>query len=429
MRVALLSYRSKPHCGGQGVYVRHLSRELALLGHQVEVFSGQPYPDLDEKAVAAGVTLTKVPSLDLYNDENPFRTPWPWEIKSWIDALEVLTMWTAGFPEPLTFSLRAARLLKHRTDDFDVVHDNQCLGYGLLQIERNGLPVLATIHHPITRDRELAVKAAKGWRKITARRWHGFLRMQGRVARRIPRLLTVSRSSEVDIRKAFGIPEGRLTTIPLGVDTEQFRPSAERVPGRIVCVASADAPLKGVSYLLEAVAKLRAERPVELKLVSKLVPGGPSDTRIDELSIRDSVEVVSGLDDDELAALLASAEVACVPSLYEGFSLPAVEAMSCGTPLVATRAGAIPEVVGEAQEAAILVPPMDSGALATALGSLLEDSELRDRLGAGGRARVEERYSWAAVAAKTAQNYQQAIEDFAESETFGQPATFGQGGN
>ena len=413
MRIALLSYRSKPHCGGQGVYVRHLSRELALLGHQVEVFSGQPYPDLDDEAVAAGVTLTKVPSLDLYNDVNPFRTPWPWEIKSWIDALEVLTMWTAGFPEPLTFSLRAARLLRRRTDDFDVVHDNQCLGYGLLQIERSGLPVVATIHHPITRDRELAVKAAKGWRKLTARRWHAFLRMQGRVARRIPRLLTVSRSSEVDIRKAFAIPEGRLTTIPLGVNTEQFRPSPERVAGRIVCVASADAPLKGVSYLLEAVAKVRAERQVELVLVSKLGEGGPSDTRLDQLAIRASVQVVSGLDDDELADLLASAEVACVPSLYEGFSLPAVEAMSCGTPLVATRAGAIPEVVGEQEEAALLVPPMDSGALAEALGRLLDDSELRTRLGEGGRARVEERYSWAAVAAKTAENYQKAIDQFA----------------
>jgi glycosyltransferase involved in cell wall biosynthesis len=233
----------------------------------------------------------------------------------------------------------------------------------------------------------------------------------------------------VDIRKAFGIPEGRLTTIPLGVNTDQFRPSAERVPGRIVCVASADAPLKGVSYLLEAVAKLRAERQVELVLVSKLVAGGPSDTRIDELSIRDSVRVVSGLDDDELADLLASAEVACVPSLYEGFSLPAVEAMSCGTPLVATRAGAIPEVVGEAEEAALLVPPMDSGALATALGRLLDDAELRGRLGAGGRERVEARYSWAAVAAKTAQNYQEAIDEFAGTTTFGQSEDLAPGGS
>lgn len=410
LRIALLSYRSKPHCGGQGVYVRHLSRELALLGHSVEVFSGQPYPELDQSALDAGVTLTEVPSLDLYNDADPFRTPRLSEFRDWIDFIEVGAMWTAGFGEPLTFSLRVARLLKERRADFDVVHDNQCLGYGLLQIKRYGFPLIATIHHPITRDRTLAVRAAKGFAKVTAWRWHSFLRMQGIVSRRIPELLTVSRSSEVDIRKAFDIPDGALTTIPLGVDTEVFRPSPERVPGRVVCIASADAPLKGVGYLLESIAKVGAERPVELVLVSKLDPEGPSAKRIDELSIADKVTVVSGIDDDELARLLSTAEIACVPSLYEGFSLPAVEAMSCATPLVATRAGAIPEVVGDDEEAAILVPPQDSGALAAAINRLLGDAALRARLGAGGRRRVEQNYSWAAVAARTAAHYRSVLD-------------------
>ncbi|MBD0861066.1 glycosyltransferase family 4 protein [Gordonia sp. zg691] len=409
MRIALLSYRSKPHCGGQGVYVRHLSRELALLGHSVEIFSGQPYPELDQVTIDAGVTVTKVPSLGLYDEPDPFRTPRPGEYRDWIDLLEVGSMWTASFGEPLTFSLRVARLLKERRDDFDIVHDNQCLGYGLLDIQKAGFPLIATIHHPITRDRTLAVRAAKGWRKITAWRWHSFLRMQGRVSRRIPELLTVSRSSEVDIRKAFDIPSGRITTIPLGVDTEIFTPGVDRVPGRIVCVASADAPLKGVSYLLEAVAKLSAERNVELVLVSKLDPNGPSARMIEDLAISDRVSVVSGLEDSEIADLLASAEVACVPSLYEGFSLPAVEAMSCGTPLVATRAGAIPEVVGTDEEAAVLVPPRDSGRLAQAIGRLLDDADLRARLGAGGRRRAEENYSWAAVAAKTAAHYETVL--------------------
>ncbi|NLG45154.1 glycosyltransferase family 4 protein [Gordonia sp. (in: high G+C Gram-positive bacteria)] len=405
MRIALLSYRSKPHCGGQGVYVRHLSRELAALGHEVEVFSGQPYPELDD-----GVSLTKVPSLDLYGEPEPFRTPKLREYRDWIDVLEVAAMWTAAFGEPLTFSLRMARALKGRRADFDVVHDNQCLGYGLLGIKRQGFPLVATIHHPITRDRSLAVKAAKGLKKISAWRWHSFLAMQGRVARRIPSLLTVSNSSEQDIRDAFGVDSDALATIPLGVDVDLYAPRGERVPGRIVCVASADAPLKGVSYLLEAVAKVAAEREVQLTLVSKLDPEGPTAQLIDELAIADRVSVVSGLDDADLAALLASAEVACVPSLYEGFSLPAVEAMSCGTPLVATRAGAIPEVVGDTEEAALLVPPRDAGALAQALLRLLDDPVLAARIGDGGRARAAERYSWSAVAKATADRYQAAID-------------------
>ncbi|MCK8670671.1 glycosyltransferase family 4 protein [Rhodococcus sp. HM1] len=403
MRIALLSYRSKPHCGGQGVYVRHLSRELAALGHDVEVFSGQPYPELDP-----GVTLTKVPSLDLYRDDDPFRTPKPREFRDLVDVLEVATMWTAGFPEPLTFSLRAAKLLRARAGEFDVVHDNQCLGYGLLRIADAGLPLVATIHHPITRDRELDLAQATTWRrKLTLRRWYGFLRMQARVARRIGTLLTVSESSADDIRTAFDVDPENLHTIPLGVDTELFAPPAgARVPGRIVCVASADAPLKGVSTLLGAVAKLRTERTVELVLVSKLAEGGVTARLIDELGIGDIVRTVSGIDDAELAALLGSAEIAAVPSLYEGFSLPAVEAMACGTPLVASRAGAIPEVVGDA---GVLVPPGDGEKLAAALAALFDDPAERDRLGAAARQRVLDRYSWSAVAAQTACVYDDAI--------------------
>lgn len=412
MRIALLSYRSKPHCGGQGVYVRHLSRELVELGHDVEVFSGQPYPDVDPR-----VTLTKVPSLDLYREPDPFRTPHPREFRDAIDVLELATMWTAGFPEPLTFSLRAARLLRERADEFDVVHDNQCLGYGLLQIQKMGLPVVATIHHPITRDRELDLAAAKWWRKVTVRRWYGFLTMQKRVARRIPALLTVSQSSSDDISAAFAVSADNLVTIPLGVDTEVFRPPAEaRVPGRIVCVASADMPLKGVSTLLEAVAKVHTERTVELVLVTKLAAGGVTEKLIEELAIGDVVRTVSGIDDSELAALLGSADVACVPSLYEGFSLPAVEAMACGTPLVASRAGAIPEVVGTDDEAGVLVTPGDPQELADALGALLADAQRRSRLGEGGRRRVLERYSWAAVAARTAETYAEAMAQTREGD-------------
>src|SRR5687767_12251185 len=173
LRVALLSYRSKPHCGGQGVYLRHLSRELVALGHEVEVFSGQPYPELDP-----GVRLTKVPSLDLYREPDPFRVPWPSEFRDRVDVEEFLTMCVAGFPEPKTFSKRVARVLAERLDEFDVAHDNQVLGYGMLDIDRAGLPLLTTIHHPITFDRRVDLEAARSWRKkLTLRRWYSFLRM------------------------------------------------------------------------------------------------------------------------------------------------------------------------------------------------------------------------------------------------------------
>ncbi|MGV0743264.1 glycosyltransferase family 4 protein [Mycolicibacterium sp. XJ870] len=404
MRIALLSYRSKTHCGGQGVYVRHLSRGLAELGHEVEVFSGQPYPDgLDPR-----VRLTKVPSLDLYREPDPFRVPRPSEIRDRIDALELLTMWTAGFPEPRTFTMRVARILAERRDEFDVVHDNQSLGTSLLKIPDLGLPVVATVHHPITRDRVLDVAAAKWWRKPLVRRWYGFAEMQKKVARQIPELLTVSSSSAADIAEDFGVTQNQLHIVPLGVNTELFKPAEHRVNGRIIAIASADVPLKGISHLLHAVARLRVERNLDVQLVSKLDPNGPTEKLIAELGISDIVHSSSGLTDGELAALLASAEVACIPSLYEGFSLPAVEAMASGTPIVASRAGALPEVVGNDGECARLVRPADVDELTSVLGQLLDSPLERRKLGAAGRQRALDVFSWESVAAQTVSVYELA---------------------
>ena len=404
LRIALLSYRSKAHVGGQGVYLRHLSRELVALGHTVEVFSGQPYPELDP-----GVGLTKVPSLDLYREPDPFRVPKLREFRDLVDVYEFLAMCTAAFPEPRTFAIRVAKVLRGRRDDFDVVHDNQTLGYAMLRIA-DLLPLVTTIHHPITIDRRVDLAHATGRKKASLRRWYSFLRMQGKVARRLETVLTVSESSKRDIVRDFGVDPARLEVITLGVE-EGFRPPTQpRVPGRLLAMASADTPMKGVATLLEALAKLRTERDVSLVLVTRPAPGGRTEQLIERLGLEDCVSFVSGVSDAELVELMGSAEVACVPSLYEGFSLPTAELMACATPLVVSRAGAIPEVVGPDGECADLVTPGDVGELYDALGALLDDPERRARMGAAGRRRVEELFSWRAVAEATAAAYQRAVD-------------------
>jgi len=409
LRIALLSYRSKPHCGGQGIYVRHLARELAALGHHVDVFSGQPYPELDPVGSGPGsVNLRPLPSLDLYRDDDPFRTPPLSEWRDLIDVVEIATMWTGGFPEPLTFTLRAARALAARREHYDVVHDNQSLGYGLLALSRLGLPLVATAHHPITVDRRVEIQAAPTLlRKVGLRRWYTFTRMQARVARRMPALITVSENSANDIVRDFGVQRDDVHVIPVGVDTETFAPpTLPRVPGRIVSVASSDSPMKGARVLLEAVAKLGTERDVELVMVGQPKPNGPVARAVDDLGIADRVRFLTGVSASALSDLLGSAEVAVVPSLYEGFSIPAIEAMACETPLVASRAGALPEVVGDC---AVLVEPANPSALAAALGELLDDEPRRRALGAAGRRRVEERYTWRAAAAATVDIYREVI--------------------
>ncbi|MBB5808918.1 glycosyltransferase involved in cell wall biosynthesis [Saccharothrix ecbatanensis] len=403
LRVALLCYRGAPHCGGQGVYVRHLSRELTALGHRVEVIAGPPYPRLDR-----GVRLTRLPGLELFAEPNPFRKPALRELRRVGDWVEYLDWRLRGrYSEPLAFSLRALAYLRSRRHEFDVVHDNQGLGYGLLGVPALGLPLVATVHHPITIDRDLTLQSAEGEAARGARRWYGFTAMQHRVARTLPAVLTVSTAARVEITRCMGVPDRRISVVHPGVDRGVFFVDSDvrRVPGRIVTTASADVPLKGLRHL---VAALPDVPDAELVVVGRISPTSPTLHLISELGLRDRVTVRTGLDDVELADLLRSAQVVCVPSLFEGFALPAVEAMACGTPLVTTTAGALPEVVGAHGECALLVPPADPAALAKQLRVLLEDDVLRTAMGTRAAARSE-RFSWTATAAATADVYRALV--------------------
>ncbi|MEA2499660.1 MAG: hypothetical protein QOH26_2065 [Actinomycetota bacterium] len=405
LRVALLSYRAHPEVGGQGVYVRYLSRALAEEGHRVTVFAGPPYPELDDE-----VSFVPIPSLDLYRPDDPFRRPGLREFRSAADLLEYGVMCTGAFPEPLTFSLRVASELRRRRGRFDVVHDNQSLGYGLLRVTRE-LPTIATVHHPISVDRRIALSAAPSAAiRFQQRRWYSFVRMQARVARRMSRIVTVSRSAAADVTRDFKVPADKVTVINNGVDPDLFKPLPDvaRVPGRIVTVASSDLPSKGIGHLIEAVAKLRTERDAELIIIGKGGLGRATKKAIARFGLQDAVRTVGRVDVLEMVRLYAEAEVAVVPSLYEGFSLPAIEAMSCGVPLIATSGSSLDEVIGD-DGAGVLVPPGDAFALATALDRLLGQEGERTALAVAARTRVLERFTWHAAASATAGEYRRAI--------------------
>jgi glycosyltransferase involved in cell wall biosynthesis len=402
-RIAFLVYRGNPQCGGQGVYTRHLTRELVALGHSVEVFSGPPWPVLDE-----GVGFTAVRALDLYRDPDPFRLPAPSEFTSLADVAEFLVMVSGGFGEPLAYSLRVRKLLRSRRRDFDILHDDQCIGPGILGLYRDGWPLLETLHHPITVDRSIALDHAEGpWKRYSTRRWFSFLRMQVRVVKQLPAVLTVSHNSKIDINAQMQVPLNRLTVVPVGVDHTVFKPYDDVVKkkGRLMVTSSSDVPMKGLVPLLEAIAKLRAERDIDLIVIGKPKDKGRVAMAMERLGLSDIVTTVSGVSDEELARLYGQAEVAIVPSLYEGFSLPAIEAMSCGVAVVATTGGALPEVVGVSGETGLLVEPNSPDALVGAIRRLLDDPELRERLGHAGRTRVMERFTWQVTARGTAACY------------------------
>jgi glycosyltransferase involved in cell wall biosynthesis len=405
LRIAYLTYRGKPHVGGQGVYTRHLTKALVDLGHHVEVFGGQPYPILDPR-----VQLHQLPSLDIFNDAHPGRFPAYWEINDWPNFVESAQFLKGTFGEPRSFSIRAHRALKTRVNDFDIVHDNQCLGYGILKIEKI-IPTIVTLHHPITKDRKLEMEHTPTWWKRKAiGRWYSFVEMQGKVASKMPRVVVVSKNSIDDIHTDMKVSLDRMRLVPVGVDHELFspKPSMQRKPGHMITTASADVALKGLSYLLEALAKLRTEREVHLTIIGKPREGANADL-IRSLGLEDCITHVSGVTDERIVELYAEAELAVVPSLYEGFSLPAIEAMATGTCLVATTGGALPEVTGVDNDTVLSCPAGDAEALTAAIRRGLDSKELRDRIGAAGRARVVERWSWRHCAALTVDQYKEVL--------------------
>ncbi len=406
LAVCLLSYRSDPYSGGQGVYVKYLSRALRDLGHDVTVVSGKPYPDLP-----AGVELVKLPGENVVDEIDRLRAfelsylHQPRKLYEWVSVL------TGGFPDPYTFGERAVDYLDDHGDEFDVIHDNQSLCYGLLDLLDRDLPVVATVHHPITVDREIDLAHADDrTERLLTRRWYAFLRMQRRVVSDLPHVLTVSEATRDRTIDDFGADPAAISVVHNGIDTDLFRPrpDVDEVPTRVMTTVSADVPIKGTRYLLEAFATVRRQHPeAELTVVGEFTDGGAVESLIADLGLGDAISTHSEISYERMVDLYGSAAVAVVPSLYEGFGLPAAEAMACGVPVVATTGGALPEVVGDAGRQ---VEPGDADALAAAMCELLADPAERERLGERARQRICDHFDWAEAAAATVDTYREAID-------------------
>ena len=392
-------------CGGQGVYVYYLAKTLHGLGHEVSVISGPPYispPD--------GVTVHRLEALNLYETNGFSMLSSPLRMFTPLNLFEATAVHIGFFPDIFTFSVRAYLKLHElmRREKFDIIHDNQTLGYGMLLMKSLGIPVVVTIHHPITADLAAAIAESDTWRRRL--RWalfYSFINMQGIVSRRMERVITVSQTSAADTIDAFGLCKDKVKIVHNGIDTEIFKKldNVEKIPNSLVIVGKAQDKNKGVPYLLKAVQILKDDIGVKVSVVGdQSTDDGYGARLVQDLGIADRVTFTGPLSTDELVGLYSSAEIAVTASLYEGFGLPAAEAMACGTPVIASRAGALPEVVGE-DGTGVLVPPANPSAMAEAIKHLLNDNELRRRMGEAARKRIEERFSWEVAARETLKVY------------------------
>ena len=404
LNILMPSYRSHPYTGGQGIYMRLVTKAMRDLGHNVDVISGQPYPILDD-----GVKLVKLPSLDLYSYNNPLKAFNFNLLKNKIDLYEWISHLTGGFSEPYTFGERMAKWAKYNFSKYDVVHDNQTLAYGLLQLKNLGLPVVGTIHHPITMDKRIDIQHAETlFLKILKWRWYSFLNMQMHVARQLDPIIVVSENTRKDLVRDFKVDIKKTRKVLHGIDHLTFRPinGIKRKPNQLITTASADVPLKGLIYLIRAYDRLLKDFPeLELIVIGKL-RDGPTSKELNKRGIKNKVKFVSDLTSNQIAELYAESTIAVSPSVYEGFGFPAGEAMSCGIPLVSTNGGSLPEVVGDA---GIIVNHSDPASLHQGIKQLLDNDEKRLVYGKMGRKRVLDKFTWKRAAQELVNVYKEAI--------------------
>ena len=409
MKIGLLSYRSNPFSGGQGIYVKHLSLALTKLGHQVDVNSGPPYPDLHED-----INLIKIPSLNLFElkDNLRLRSFKPSFLFNLTDFSEWMGVLSGSFPEPYAFGERVNTYLNKTSTDYDLIHDNQSLCYGLINIQKE-IPLVTTIHHPITKDHKLALEAATTWKeRLSINRWHSFLRMQKKVAPQLNRIVCPSNQSKADVIEEFKVNKENVDVVLNGIDLDSFNrdDNVEKKPYRIITTASADVPLKGLKFLIEAMTEIIDEIPAaHLVVLGRAKKKGDIIKQISRLNLEDKISFHSGLSQSEVVSLYSSSHICVIPSLYEGFGFGAGEAMACGLPLISTQSGGLKEVIGQD---AVIIESESSKAIVKAVKDLFSNKEKQLALSRAGRKRMEDEFNWIKAAKAYEEIYSKTIKEF-----------------
>jgi len=407
MKICLFCYRGNPYCGGQGGYLYFLSRELARMGHSLTILVGPPEP-----WPMPWAEVIPVENLNLWGVRKNFLPPSaPWRIFQPLNFFELASTRLGFFPEMLIFSIRTLALLKKITlhQKFAILHDVQSLGYGLLLMKRFRLPLVTTVHHPLTIDFQASLERDRNFKEKYYTVVFYPLGMQRRVIQRCDRVITSSSETAREIQRAFGVSPRRIRMVYNGLDADFFQPAngEPKKPQSLLFVGNTDDSKKGIFYLLHAMTLLPDS--VTLTVVDE---GAPFKTYAphltQKLGLTSRVAFTGKVSAESLRRFYTSSEVVVLPSLYEGFGLPAAESMACGTPVVATHAGALPEVVGQ-EGAGILVPPRDPQALAAAILKVLQDEAGRKKMGVLGRQRVENLFTWAKVAERTVEVYKELI--------------------
>ncbi|MDA9762796.1 glycosyltransferase family 4 protein [Gammaproteobacteria bacterium] len=408
LKIAILSYRSAPFGGGQGIYVYELSKALNNIGHNVDVISGPPYPEL-----IADIELIKLPGLNLFSTfkfRERLKIFFHTKNKSLDDWYEFSSTLMGGFPELQTFGNRAKIFLSDK--NYDAVIDNQSISFGMIDIQKSK-PLIEIMHHPISKDYFYDLKFARGlMQRLSKMRWFSFLKMQKKVAKQIKVVVTPSLNSKQDIHHDFKVPMQNIQVIPNGIDFNIFCPLPNIVPraNGVITTASADVPLKGLDFSLHAIARLKSEYPdINLTVIGSPRAEGHTERLIKKLKLEEQVSFKTNLTKEEITHEYANSSVAVVSSLYEGFGFPVGEAMACATPLVATNVASIPEITGSFAQ---LIPAEDAEAIYLGIKNIFQSPQKYKIQAELGREHIIENFNWTKIGHAYEELLYKTINDF-----------------
>jgi glycosyltransferase involved in cell wall biosynthesis len=408
LKIAILSYRSAPFGGGQGIYVYELSKALNSIGHNVDVISGPPYPEL-----IADIELVKLPGLNLFSTfqfRERLKIFFHTKNKSLDDWYEFSSTLMGGFPELQTFGNRAKIFLSDK--NYDAVIDNQSISFGMIDIQKSK-PLIEIMHHPITKDYFYDLKFARGLvQRLSKMRWFSFLKMQKKVAKQIKVVVTPSLNSKQDIHHDFKVPMQNIQVIPNGIDFNTFCALPNIVPrvNGVITTASADVPLKGLDFSLHAIARLKSKYPdIKLTVIGSPRAEGHTERLIKRLKLEEQVSFKTNLTKEEITHEYAKSSVAVVSSLYEGFGFPVGEAMACATPLVATNVASIPEITGSFAQ---LIPAEDEEAIYQGIKNIFQNPQKYKIQAELGRQHIIENFNWTKIGHAYEELLYKTINDF-----------------
>ena len=403
LKIALLSYRSDPFSGGQGIYIKNISEALHNRGHEITIFSGNPLPEVNK---AIKVVRIETPGFfETFDSLERLKIFTSLE-KNRLNFMDFFETFTGTFTEPVFFGERLVKnkYFQETVDEFDIFHDNQSISsYPETVLKK----LVTTLHHPIHVDKEIDLTSEKSFlKRLSIKRWYSFLNFQKKNLKAVKKVISPSLSSKNDICRYFDYPSKNISVIWNGINLDDCKfHQRESFNANFVTIISADVPMKNLKTVLKALYLLKQDGlNAKLTIIGDLRED--NNKLIERLGLTKEITYKSKLPRKQLIQSLNNADIGIAPSKYEGFGFPLVEMIATGLPVIVSDKASLPELAGNA---GLIFNSSDSNDLKEKMKELIENAALRNKVAENSKLRRDDFFGWDEYAKKLEDLYKEII--------------------